>query len=188
MNMTTTDSTVMTGNSVTKTTTSATPSISGTFIEPLTIKFNEPLTIKVPLSTEEHDHPKKKKTFKITNVEEIVKGKVIRCTFDDGDVQKAVCHDEDEYSLEAGISICITKHLLGGTSQYNKAVKQGVNCYNKKIKEKEEEKQREEQKKHRREKFEAYKKRRDQKRKEQYIRDHVEILTQALKSVERDRV
>ena len=119
--------------------------------------------------------------FKIVKVEELVPSKVVRCTFSDGDIQKAICCSEDTYTLEAGISISITKHLLGGTGMYNKAIKQGVKCYENEVKAKQEKDEEEERKKHRREKFEAYKKRRDEKKKEQYIKEQAEILARAIK-------
>ena len=120
------------------------------------------------------------KKCRIVSVEEIVPEKVVRCIFADGDVQKAVCCEEDTFTLEAGISVCITKHLLGGTSNYNKAIKQGMDCYKKRIKAEEDLKILDEQAKRRREKYEAYKKRRDEKRHEQYIREQAEILARAM--------
>lgn len=49
---------------------------------------------------------------------------VIIVTFADGTKTKAVLDDEDFYSLEQGISICITKKLLGegGSAIYNKLI------------------------------------------------------------------
>lgn len=132
------------------------------------------LIIKIPSGISFHP------IVAITNVEEVVPGKVVRCTFLDGDIQKAVCHEEDTFTLEAGISICITKHLLGGTGNYNKAIKQGVDCYKNKIKAEKEKRLAEERAKHRREKYEAYKKRRDEKRREQHIREQAEIFAKAM--------
>lgn len=188
MNMMTTDSIVMTPTVTTGTiTTTALPS-TGTGIT-----FSTGYDFcNHPHNDKQEDGSKQKrdkhKTVKIVKVEEIVPGKVIRCTFSDGDIQKAVCCDEDSYTLEAGISICITKHLLGGTPQYNKAIRQGIDCYNQRLKEEEEKKQREEQKKRRKKKFEAYKKRRDEKRRQQYIQDQVEIFSKALRNAGKDKL
>lgn len=124
--------------------------------------------------------------FKITNVEILAPEKVVRCTFSDGDTQKAVCCDEDTFSLEAGISVCITKHLIGGTSNYNKAIKQGVDCYQNRIKAEEEKAIKEKQEKHRREKYEAYKKRRDEKRQKQDIEKQLELLKALLSSLDEE--
>lgn len=186
MNTTTTNSTyittggIVTPNTITTGTTayaSSSLTLCDTYVKPTSDYLEEILK-------KENEHKKpKNKTVKITDVEEIVPGKVVRCTFSDGDVQKAVCCDEDTYTLEAGISICIAKHLLGGTSQYNKAIRQGVDCYNKKLKAEEEKKIKEEQKKRRKNKYEAYKKRRDEKKRKQHIRDQIEIFSEVFRNI-----
>ena len=77
---------------------------------------------------------------KITKVELLgTQGKVVRCTFSNGDIQKAICSKEDKFHLEIGIAICISKHVFGGSSNYNRAIKQGLQVWEKQIKEKEEE-------------------------------------------------
>lgn len=58
--------------------------------------------------------------------------KVIIVSFADGTKEKAVLDKNDTYSLEQGISICITKKLLGketayGSSLYNKVIKHAMN-------------------------------------------------------------
>lgn len=67
----------------------------------------------------------------IIDVEEIQSGdsvKVVRVTFDDNTSEKAVLSANDHYSLEDGISICVTKKLLSdktcgcGTAVYNKII------------------------------------------------------------------
>ena len=54
---------------------------------------------------------------------------VVIMTFADGTTTKAVLDAEDEFNLENGISICITKKLLGndGDSVYNKIIKRAFN-------------------------------------------------------------
>lgn len=49
-------------------------------------------------------------------------------TFKDGTKTVAVLDDEDKFNLEQGISICITKKLLGenGSSIYNKLIKRAL--------------------------------------------------------------
>ena len=49
-------------------------------------------------------------------------------TFKDGTKAVAVLDDEDKFNLEQGISICITKKLLGenGSSIYNKLIKRAL--------------------------------------------------------------
>lgn len=68
------------------------------------------------------------------------KNKVVIVTFADGSVEKAVLSDNDEFSLEQGISVCITKKLLSnmiggkyGSSVYNKLIERGVKVYKKRI-------------------------------------------------------
>ena len=48
--------------------------------------------------------------------------KVVVVEFADGTKEKATLHPEDNFSVECGVSICITKKLLGGSSIYNKVV------------------------------------------------------------------
>ena len=61
--------------------------------------------------------------------------KVIIVSFEDGTSEKAVLSEDDTYSLEYGISICITKRLLSdkcdghGNSVYNKIVRHGLKVY-----------------------------------------------------------
>lgn len=71
----------------------------------------------------------------ITDVKVISKDnrpQVIIVTFADNTKEKAVLDENDTYSLEQGISICITKKLLGkntsyGSSLYNKVIKHAIN-------------------------------------------------------------
>lgn len=79
----------------------------------------------------------------ITDVKVICPNKVVEVTFEDGIKEKAVCHDEDTFSLEQAISICICKKLIGGTKIYNKAIRDALKSYEKglELKKKEEEKQ-----------------------------------------------
>ena len=63
--------------------------------------------------------------------------KVVFVVFGDGTVEKAILSDEDTFSLEQGISICITKKLLAdkcgsGSSVYNKIIKKALKVFNKK--------------------------------------------------------
>lgn len=62
----------------------------------------------------------------ITDVK--VHNKTVLVTFKDGTKTVAVLDDEDKFSLEQGISICITKKLLGenGSAIYNKLIKRAL--------------------------------------------------------------
>lgn len=72
---------------------------------------------------------------KITKIE-VKNETVVIMTFADGTTEKAVTSPEDTFSLEQGISICITKKLLSmlsrgnGSSLYNKIVHKALKLYN----------------------------------------------------------
>lgn len=70
----------------------------------------------------------------ITDVD--VDGYDVTCTFNNGEKQTAHCHlaDIKKWSLETGISVCLGKHLAGGSSEYNRIVRKGMKCYKDKIK------------------------------------------------------
>ena len=57
-------------------------------------------------------------------------------TFENGSTQVAVCDDNDEFNLEVGISICVTRELMDrlyGSSNgagYNKVIRNGMKIYN----------------------------------------------------------
>lgn len=60
--------------------------------------------------------------------------KVVFVKFADGTVQKSVLSDDDTFSLEQGISICVTKKLFdmrtgNGSSLYNKIISRGLKVY-----------------------------------------------------------
>ena len=48
--------------------------------------------------------------------------KAVAVEFADGTTEKAVLHPDDKFSIEQGISICITKKLVGGSAIYNKLI------------------------------------------------------------------
>ena len=62
--------------------------------------------------------------------------KVVTVYFADGTNEKAVLSDEDTYSLEQGISICLTKKLISdktvgsGSAVYNKIIKRAMKVMN----------------------------------------------------------
>lgn len=56
--------------------------------------------------------------------------------FENGSVQTAYCDEGDEFNLEVGISICVTRELMkrlygisGETNIYNKVIRQGMKAY-----------------------------------------------------------
>lgn len=80
----------------------------------------------------------------IPEIEDVqsINDKVVIVKFADGTSEKAVLSENDTFSLEQGVSICITKKILNkvlkgasGTSAYNKLVNYGLKVYDKKQKE-----------------------------------------------------
>lgn len=117
---------------------------------------------------------------RIVDVNIIVPNKVVEVAFMDGDKQKAVCQEPDVFSLEQAISICITKHLLGGTSAYNKAIKNGIKVYQDKLVLEKNSKDEEIRIAKRRAKKAAYMKRRAEKRREEQIEIQKETYVRAM--------
>lgn len=70
----------------------------------------------------------------IENIQ-VIEDKVVIVLFKDGTREKVVLDDTDTYSLEQGISICITKKMLSmmtngnGSSAYNKLIKHCLKVY-----------------------------------------------------------
>lgn len=120
---------------------------------------------------------------KITDVDIIVPNKVVEVTFAYGDKQKAVCQEPDVFSLEQAISICLTKHLLGGTSAYNKTIKNGIKVYEEKLKIELEVKAEEERIAKRRAKKVDYMKRKAEKKREEQIEIQKEAHIRAMEVV-----
>lgn len=116
----------------------------------------------------------------IIDVNIIVPDKVVEVAFINGDKQKAVCQDSDVFSLEQAISICLTKHLLGGSGAYNKVIKNGIKFYQDKLKEVYRIKIEEERVAKKRAKQVAYIKRRAKKRKEEQIEIQKEAYIRAM--------
>lgn len=121
----------------------------------------------------------------MVDVNIIVPNKVVEITFIDGDKQKAVCQEPDVFSLEQAISICLAKHLLGGSGAYNKAVKNGIKAYEEKQRAEWMAKAEEERIAKKRAKKAAYMKRRAEKRREEQIEIQKEAYVRALKEVEK---
>lgn len=114
-------------------------------------------------------------------------------TFENGNTQIAVCDENDEFNLETGISICVTRELMerlygisNKSSDYNKLIRQGMKVYKNNCKFKDAlkkmraeaeaiEKNRKIKEQKRREKRAAKKKERE-----------IEILTEAMKRANAD--
>lgn len=53
----------------------------------------------------------------------VFNNKVVVVWFNDGSTEKATCDEQDTYSLERAIEVCVVKKKYGGSSKYNKAIK-----------------------------------------------------------------
>ena len=100
----------------------------------------------------------------IKEIKVLVPNKVVEVTFEDGSIQKSVCHEDDTFSMERAIEICVVKQAMGGSAAYNKAIRKALKVWDTQeklriAKEKEEKRAA----KHRA-RYEAYKKRCQEKR------------------------
>lgn len=124
----------------------------------------------------------------IMDVNVLVKDKVVEVTFYGGDKQKAVCAEEDTFDLETAISICITKHLLGGTKAYNDAVKRGMKVYKDKQKKIAEEEKLKKLIANKRAKRLAKKQKQTEKKREEAIAIQTEAYIRAMKAMKEAEV
>ena len=113
--------------------------------------------------------------------------------FENGSVQTAYCDEGDEFNLEVGISICVTRELMkrlygisGETNVYNKVIRQGMKAYKNHCKFKEAAKKYYTEK----ETIEKNKKIKEQKRREKRAAKkkerEIEILAEAIKRANAD--
>lgn len=117
--------------------------------------------------------------YRIIDIKVIVPDKVLEFTFNDGTKEKTVCDDSDTFSLESAITIALCKKCMGGTSKYNKAVRDAIKLYEKKIKEEELAKEEQERIEKKRAKRKERKKRREAKEREEEKERQIEIQAEA---------
>lgn len=108
---------------------------------------------------------------------------VVIVEFTDGTSEKAVLHPYDEFSVEQGISICITKKLVGGSSIYNKLINRAIKVMINNDAEKTKREQEEEARKERKKKNDEKKARRKAAKREEYIETQKEAYIRALREV-----
>ena len=72
------------------------------------------------------NHSKGEKTMKIRSILANNQKKITTVVFNDGDVQMAKCHKDDEYDQFIGVALCIAQHLFGSKTQFHKFVKANV--------------------------------------------------------------
>ena len=120
---------------------------------------------------------------KIANVIEIVPNKVVKVVFYDGTIEKVVCHEDDVFSMEIAITICMAKKLYGGTAAYNKAVRDGMKIYKKRLEWKQKAKEDQERIAKKKQKRKEYLARREARRREEQIEIQKEAYIRAMKEI-----
>lgn len=108
---------------------------------------------------------------------------VVIVDFVDGTSEKAVLHPEDQFSVEQGISICITKKLVGGSSIYNKLIDRAVKVMINRDEERTKKQVEEEARKERKKKNDEKKARRKAAKREEYIATQKEAYIRALREI-----
>lgn len=103
--------------------------------------------------------------------------------FMDGTTEKAVVHQCDEFSVEQGISICITKKLVGGSSIYNKLIDRAIKVMLKNDGEKTERAIAEEKRKEHKKRKDEKRARREAARREKNIDEQKEAYIRAWKEI-----
>lgn len=119
----------------------------------------------------------------VTDVDIIVPNKVVQVTFADGGKEKAVCQYPDVFDLETAIGLCIAKHAIGGQSEYHKLVRDGVKTYKNKLKKEKEENELQERIARKRAKRIAYKKRKEERKREEAINIQKEAYVRAMQEI-----
>ncbi len=119
----------------------------------------------------------------VTDVNVIVPNKVVQVTFADGGKEKAVCQYPDVFDLETAIGLCIAKHAIGGQSEYHKLVRDGIKTYENKLKKEKEENELQERIARKRAKRIAYKKRKEERKREEAINIQKEAYVRAMQEI-----
>lgn len=109
--------------------------------------------------------------------------RVVIVEFVDGTIEKAVLHPSDQFSVEQGISICITKRLVGGSSIYNKLIDRAVKVMINNDAERTKKAKAEDERKEYNKKRDERKARRKAERREEYIETQKEAYIRALKEL-----
>jgi len=117
--------------------------------------------------------------YEIKDVNILVENKVVEVTFADGTKQKSVCMEPDTFSLETAIAVCISKKLIGGTKNYNDAIRKGVKFYENKQKNQKELEELQKSLEAKRAKRRAKKQKRAEERAKQEREEQIAIHTEA---------
>lgn len=120
----------------------------------------------------------------ITDKDSIVHGVIM--DFKNGDRQKSICAEDDEFNLRVGISICLTKYLIhtycqvkNGSSAYNKVIEKCIDFLVEKDMKKHEEEQEKLRIEIRKAKRAEKKKRREERKKAKAREEAIDIQKEA---------
>ena len=128
-------------------------------------------------------HENKNRANTIINIIEIVPNKVAKVVFYDGTIEKVVCDEDDTFSLEMAITICMAKKLYGGTAAYNKAVRDGMKIYKRMLERKQNEKEERERIAKKKQKRKEYLARREARKREEQIEIQKEAYVRAMREL-----
>ena len=119
----------------------------------------------------------------ITSVEIVQNTVIVR--FDDKTKTKATFDSEGKFSLEEGISICITKKLLGqeGSSLYNKLIEKALKIKAKNEADAAKAQQKAEEAKRRKAKYQSQREKKKQRRREEAIAIQAEAYIRAMRMI-----
>ena len=119
------------------------------------------------------------RSYDIVDVNILVENKVVEVIFADGTKQKSVCMEPDTFSLETAIAVCISKKLIGGTKNYNDAIRKGVKFHENKLKNQKELEELQKSLEAKRAKRRAKKQKRAEERAKQEREEQIAIHTEA---------
>ena len=107
----------------------------------------------------------------------------VKVIFKDGTFEKSICADDDIYSFEVGIGICLFKWYLSrwgrGSTLFNRLMDNALKVHKKNIKEAEEASKKEEAIKAKKEKIRARKQRREERKRQREREEKIEIQKEA---------
>ena len=135
----------------------------------------------ISITTYDNGFKQKTKTL-LPDLKDIIayNNRVVIVKFADGTQEKAVLHPDDPFTVEQGVSICITKKLMGGSSIYNKVMEYAVDVINKKAKAAQKKAEDEAARKERAKTMARNKQERKARKREEYIQTQAEIMARAM--------
>ena len=107
----------------------------------------------------------------------------VKVIFADGTFEKSICANDDFYSFDVGVGICLFKWYLSrwgrGSTLFNRLMDNALKVHKKNIKEAEEAREKEESIKRHAEKRRARKQRREERKRQREREEKIEIMKEA---------